>query len=539
MPHSFLFGHLWTIAKISIKNKVPPDVHSQNTPKLPIKEYPEIRKAGAFYMDVWPVSQPLLVVFDPEMMAQFTQDQSQLKHPWELLEFRPFTGNQDLVTTEGREWKTYRAIFNPGFSARNLLSLIPSFVEEALVFRKRLGEAAAKGDVITLEEYTTSLTVDIIGRAVLGGRLRAQEKPVRLMEAMLSQVGWLYFQNDLLKMFNPLKPFYHKFYNRVFREELMPFIKHTAENYEKITGPKTILNLALKSYVSEVDESARSNIPPAFLDRVVNHVKMFIMAGHDTTASTLAFAYYELSKNRDKLATLREELDAVLGPDTSQAAERITADPTLLNQMPYTLGVVKETLRLWPPTGTVRLGEPNMILRNSETGVQYPAKDFILFACSAASHRHPDLCKCPWSSALPSRARQTSAYPVPLPKEDTGMLLFSPFRRLLTPSVPGPEADKFIPERFLVRDEADPMHPVKNAFRPWEMGPRNCIGQELASLELRLILALTAREFEVETAYPESAPTYQGQQVYQAQLRNMLTGHASMGLPVRVRQGRR
>lgn len=96
-----------------------------------------------------------------------------------------------------------------------------------------------------------------------------------------------------------------------------------------------------------------------------------------------------------------------------------------------------------------------------------------------------------------------------------------------------------MPERFLVRDETDPLHPVKNAFRPWEMGPRNCIGQELASLELRLILALTAREFEMEPAYPESAATFQGQKVYQAQLKGMLTGHASMGLPVRVHQGRK
>lgn len=90
-----------------------------------------------------------------------------------------------------------------------------------------------------------------------------------------------------------------------------------------------------------------------------------------------------------------------------------------------------------------------------------------------------------------------------------------------------------------MRDETDPWHPVKNAFRPWEMGPRNCIGQELASLELRLILALTAREFEMEPAYPESAPTWQGQKVYQAQLKGMLTAHASMGLPVRVHRCRK
>lgn len=118
-------------------------------------------------MDVWPISHPMLAVFHPELMAQFTQEKNQPKHPQMQMEFKPFTGSKDLACAEGHEWKTGRAMFNPGFSARNLLSLIPAFIEEALVFRDHLNDFAKKGDVINLEESTTNLTVDIISRAVL------------------------------------------------------------------------------------------------------------------------------------------------------------------------------------------------------------------------------------------------------------------------------------------------------------------------------------------------------------------------------------
>lgn len=124
-------------------------------------------KAGCVYMDVWPISQPMLAVFHPDLMAQFTQEQNQLKHPSMHSEFMPFTGSQDLVCSEGKEWKSGRAIFNPGFAARNLLSLIPAFIEEAMVFRDHLKDFAKHGQVVTLEQATTNLTVDIISRAVL------------------------------------------------------------------------------------------------------------------------------------------------------------------------------------------------------------------------------------------------------------------------------------------------------------------------------------------------------------------------------------
>jgi cytochrome P450 len=72
-----------------------------------------------------------------------------------------------LVHVEGQEWKAARSIFNPGFSVKNLLSLVPKFVEEVEVLRQRLRQAAASGEVVKIEDYTQKVTVDVIGRAVL------------------------------------------------------------------------------------------------------------------------------------------------------------------------------------------------------------------------------------------------------------------------------------------------------------------------------------------------------------------------------------
>lgn len=132
------------------------------------QEYPEIANQGIVYMDVWPIGYPMLAVYHPNMMAQFIQENSLPKF-WAMpqVEFKGFTGGQDLVNLDGLEWKKARGLFNPGFSTKNLLSLVPDMIEEVLIFRERLRKVAATGEVIKLEDYTTNITVDIVGRAVL------------------------------------------------------------------------------------------------------------------------------------------------------------------------------------------------------------------------------------------------------------------------------------------------------------------------------------------------------------------------------------
>ena len=65
-----------------------------------------------------------------------------------------------------------------------------------------------------------------------------------------------------------------------------------------------------------------------------------------------------------------------------------------------------------------------------------------------------------------------------------------------------PEPHAFIPERWLAK-EGDPLFPIRGARRPFEFGPRNCIGQELAMIETKVIMVLMLRQFDTIMAHDE------------------------------------
>lgn len=100
-------------------------------------------------------------------MYQLTQE-NQIPKDKGLRHFlKPLTGEEDLVTLEGAAWKRWRAIFNPGFSANHISTLIPLMVEEVDIFKAILRKHAEKSDMFYLEEASLNLTIDIIGRVVM------------------------------------------------------------------------------------------------------------------------------------------------------------------------------------------------------------------------------------------------------------------------------------------------------------------------------------------------------------------------------------
>jgi cytochrome P450 len=275
--------------------------------------------------------------------------------------------------------------------------------------------------------------------------------------------------------------------NRTLAAFLTPFITRCLDGSAEQERTKTITQLAANAYSEEVKSSAASNA--AFIESTIAQMKIFMFAGHDTTASLMCFVYHLLSTHPDKLAILRAEHDAILGTEASLAKDIISESPFLLNQMHYTTAVIKETLRLFPPVGTARRGKPGFFLTQPETGLRYPTEGFMLFGCSIAVQRDPQF----W-----------------------------------------PEPDAFIPERWIV-PETDPLHPRKNAWRPFELGPRNCIGQELALTEVRAALAMTVRELDIDSVYEEGSVKVLGDVAFQLMGPNDITGKPNLGMPVKVK----
>lgn len=78
------------------------------------------------------------------------------------------------------------------------------------------------------------------------------------------------------------------------------------------------------------------------------------------------------------------------------------------------------------------------------------------------------------------------------------------------------------------------IHSLTYCKGPFELGPRNCIGQELAQLELKAILAMTIRDFDISSVWSKDDPEWFGDQAYQGALANEITGHPKEYMPVRV-----
>ena len=144
---------------------LPPDVNPQYFPNALRRAYPDL--GPVFYIDNWPYIAPMLIVASPSAAFQVTQEHSLPKFPAMRHFMRPIAGEFDLVSMEGNTWKTWRSIFNPGFSPTHLNSLVPDIVLEAKVFCDILREKAKSKEIFSMKKLTDNLTMDIVGRVVL------------------------------------------------------------------------------------------------------------------------------------------------------------------------------------------------------------------------------------------------------------------------------------------------------------------------------------------------------------------------------------
>ncbi|KAF2447747.1 cytochrome P450 [Karstenula rhodostoma CBS 690.94] len=494
-PHNIVFGHLGLVA--SIQKQLPADAHGHYLADQIRQRYPSL--GSTFYVDLWPFSDPMLMVTDPDVVAQFsTADHLLPKHPGIKTFLYPITGGYDLNCLNGETWKFWRRLFNPGFSAAHIQTLVPTIVEEVAIFRQDLLERARDGKMFAFEEHTLSLSIDVIGRVALDTKLNTQGKPSPWISALLRQRQWAAFglEMGIWMLINPMR-YIHMWNNRRIMDKYID--RDLDKRYN--TGiadakSKTIVDLALKGYKSERNASTKdkSEIDSVFRKYVRSQMKVFIFAGHDAASTTMCYCWLLLSRNPEVLTKLRKELDAVLGPDNAKVVSVLTENPTLLNRLTYTLAVIKETLRLFPVVSAARGGLKNFILTDSE-GRRFPTEHCLVWAVHYGIHHNPSW----W-----------------------------------------PHVSDFIPERFLTDAERpEELRPRKSAWRPFELGPRACIGTELALTELKVVLALTVREFDVQEAFtewdrinkPKGVKTVDGERAYQVQLGS---AHPVDGFPVRI-----
>ena len=312
--------------------------------------------------------------------------------------------------------------------------------------------------------------------------------------ALRSQITLLDFGNNPLHQLNPLNAILRWRNKRAIDRYISLELENSHERRafdesDTFKSGRSIIDLALNGYLAQ--NAAIGSLDPTFKKFALNQVILFIFAGHDTTSSTICYILYLLSTNPSTLQKLRNEHDAIFGKNTSEVASQLKEKPHLLYQLPYTSAVIRETLRLFPAASSTRSGEPGFEV--SAQGMRFPTDGFLVWSLHQTLHRDPDV----WASP-----------------------------------------NEFLPERWLA-SPGDPLYPLKDAWRPFEFGPRNCLGQELATLELRVVMVMVVRNFDIVEAYEEwdrrkgaktkRARTIAGERAYQAKMQ-----HPSEGFPCRI-----
>jgi cytochrome P450 len=436
----------------------------------------ELGEPGCFLIDLAPVDRGFLIMAEPSSVEALVNPSEQFKYSVPKSDtynsLTPLIGSESMITKEGEDWKQMRKRFNPGFQPKYIHSLAGSVVSKTEIFVERLKQAAETNVPFKLGDYAKDLTTDIITQLTIAKDLKAQSTPegqgekslTGLLTASrrLSELVYAVGQGIGYHMIDPIRPLKAFYYEQIFDRKLTSIVAaQMAEMQTNKDQPaKSITQLAV------------SGMPPSakLIRSCVHQIKSFLFAGQDTTATLIQWLCYELSKAAHSphhatiLARMRAEHDSVFGSDDPFSAistlsatdSTSSAESLLATKLPYTTAFIKETLRLHPPAGTARMIPP-------------------------ATTSSPGL-------SIPINGKPTAI---------DGLRIY-PVQYLIhrNPAIWGPTALLFQPERWL--DESYMATIPPGSWRPFERGPRNCIGQELAMLEGRVVLACVARGLEFE-----------------------------------------
>ncbi|KAL9045351.1 MAG: hypothetical protein Q9214_001590, partial [Letrouitia sp. 1 TL-2023] len=430
----------------------------------------ELDEPGCFLVDLAPIEdRGFLIIAEPQYAEAVVNSTEQFKYSipksnnYHVL--KPVLGAESIITKEGAAWKAMRKRFNPSFRPRYIYSFTCSIVSRVEIFVERLRSLAKSGVTFKMADYAQYLTTDIITQLIIEQDFNAQSTPEghgeksptgvltasRRLSAMVYDVG----QGVGFHMIDPIRPLKSLFYETIFNHKLTAIVKARISSIDTTSESKSIMQLAV------------SGLTPnkALIRSCVDQIKSFLFAGQDTTATLIQWICHEMSKASHSphhakiLSRLRQEHDAVFGPHPFSALQILSSPATaesesiLTSKLPYTTVFIKETLRLHPPSATVRT--------------------------------------VPW---------EATSLSLPLPSHPISIagLQIYPSLYLIqrNSNVWGPDAHLFNPDRWL--DDAYLAELPVGAYRPFERGPRNCIGQELAMLEGIVVVASIARGFVFE-----------------------------------------
>ena len=369
------------------------------------------------------------IVFDPELIRAVVDENRDSFEKGFIYKRNTVLHGPTIVTGDGEDHRRRRRIIQPFFHRDALAAYFETMAERAGAKR----DEWQHGQIVNADQEMRDLTLSISLRVFFENRTRIDVQMARDLVALLI----LDFQLALVPGREALKRVLPR-YRRLQRLKVPMDDIILASIRDARAAPE-----ARRDLVSFLACAVDDRGTPAFSEfEVLDEVIEMLMASHETTGATLAWAFHFLGRNPSTRERLEREIDAVLG-------ERPVTMPDY-DHLVYTRAVLDETLRLATPSYYIG----RRAIADCVVGGYALPKGTNAQLCCYAAHRD---------------ARYF------------------------------PEPERFLPERWLAPQPERP----KYAYMPFGAGSRGCVGETFARMSAVCALAAVAQKWRLEVVSDE------------------------------------
>ena len=342
-----------------------------------------------------------------------------------LAEAIPLFGT-GLLTAAGSQWSNDRELLQSAFQPDRLPAYAPRIVAATRGLLNKWEAHDRNGVSFDVAREMARLTLEILGDTLLGADLRSRADA--LLENMEIVTSWAMKQMaSLVRLPLFLPTLAHVRVRRALRD-LISCVDTMIQTHHPGSGQR-ILDLLMPD--------GADGLQALELKRIRDHLLTFLVAGHETTAATLAWTWWLLAQHPEVEQRLLDELDQQLCGQTPQYKD--------LPRLTYLRAVMHEAARLYPP---VWMLSRVAVADDQIDGYRIPAGADVLISLYTLQ-RHPSF----W-----------------------------------------PDPDRFSPDRF-AGDQ--PTRAAGYAFIPFGAGPRSCIGATLGLVEASFVMAMILPRFSI------------------------------------------
>jgi cytochrome P450 len=320
-----------------------------------------------------------------------------------------------LMVSEGEFWRSQRRMIQPALHRGAVASFYDIMSTTNFRLLRKWERAAQQNEAVNATSDVSLMVLEVTLRALFGA-----DYPT------------------VAQFFNILHD--HPARNMDFAQQFANLGPIVAEVIERRRNDRTESMDVLGILMGARDQSGR----PMPDEQLINEAKTIIVAGHETTASTLSLIWYLLSQNPEVEGRLSAELENLVEGEFPEIKD--------LPKFTYTRLVIDEALRLYPPGWLMTRRAKN----DDRLGEYFVPAGTEIYLSPYIIQRHPDL----WA-----------------------------------------EPNSFNPERYNFTDVRETRSP---ALLPFSLGPRNCIGEFFARTEMQVHLMAVASR--VRLRYVEENP---------------------------------